>query len=179
MLKLITRTKSAEAMMYTGTPENLAQLIDFTGIPNLEATRVLHQLMLPNDEFVEPGEYVVKHSTGGISSCTAQELELNYKPRFGQLEGVDFGRAIVALKNGMRVCRKGWNGKGMWLRYVSPYHDAHFKVTETPEAQGTLLPWIGMKTADNGFVPWLASQTDVLAEDWVILPDTDTASGGN
>lgn len=54
----------------------------------------------------------------------------------------------------------------MWLRYVDLYSDAQFRVREIEPCEGTLLPWIGMKTADNGFVPWLASQTDILAHDW-------------
>ena len=43
-----------------------------------------------------------------------------------------------------------------------------FQITETDPA-GTFIPWIGMKTADNAFVPWLASQTDMLSEDWIFV----------
>jgi hypothetical protein len=82
---------------------------------------------------------------------------------------LNFGQALDLLKKGVKVARLGWNGKGMWLRLVHPYLDPHFKVTELPGAEGTLLSWVGMKTADNGFVPWLASQTDLLAEDWVLV----------
>jgi len=73
-----------------------------------------------------------------------------------------FGSAIEKLKNGFKVARSGWNGKGMWLKYMNGNNG------ELPRGAKHLLPWIGMKTADNGFVPWLASQTDMLAEDWVI-----------
>jgi hypothetical protein len=66
-----------------------------------------------------------------------------------------FGQAIEALKAGKRVSRAGWNGKGMWLALELP--DANSKMT---------APYIYMKTADDKLVPWLASQTDVLAEDW-------------
>lgn len=69
----------------------------------------------------------------------------------------DFGQALAELKAGKRVARQGWNGKGMWLKLQVP--DAHSKMT---------LPYIYMKTADDKLVPWLASQTDVLAEDWVL-----------
>lgn len=69
-----------------------------------------------------------------------------------------FGEAIAALKQGKRVSRTGWNGKGMWLELQVP--DAHSKMT---------LPYIYMKTAQDDLVPWLASQTDVLAEDWGIV----------
>lgn len=71
---------------------------------------------------------------------------------------MNFGDAISALKGGKRVSRSGWNGKGMWLELQVP--DAHSKMT---------LPYIYMKTAQDDLVPWLASQTDVLAEDWGIV----------
>ena len=71
---------------------------------------------------------------------------------------MNFGDAISALKEGKRVSRTGWNGKGMWLELQRP--DAHSKMT---------LPYIYMKTAQDACVPWLASQTDMLAEDWEIM----------
>lgn len=75
----------------------------------------------------------------------------------------DFGWALNELRAGMRVCRAGWNGKGMWLALVP---EASYEVFGTPRPTGELLPWVGMRTADNTFVPWLCSQTDMLAEDW-------------
>ena len=68
---------------------------------------------------------------------------------------IDFGAAVSLLKAGKRVSRIGWNGKGMWLELQVP--DAHSKMS---------LPYIYMCTAQGDLVPWLASQTDVLAEDW-------------
>lgn len=82
----------------------------------------------------------------------------------------DFGKALLELKAGNKVSRSGWNSKGMFLQLVEPYKD--FKITDDQVSlvtDATLLPWIGMKTADNKFVPWLASQTDVLSEDWGIV----------
>lgn len=70
----------------------------------------------------------------------------------------DFGFALQALKSGKRVTRPGWNGKGMWLELQVP--DEHSKMS---------LPYIYMFTADKHLVPWLASQTDVLAEDWMVV----------
>ena len=93
-------------------------------------------------------------------------------------KGVSFGHAVELLKGGHRVAREGWNGKGMWLTMVYPDDGAN--VPPRPayavyavagivdDATNGCLPWIGMKTADNKFVPWLASHTYVLAEDWVI-----------
>lgn len=77
--------------------------------------------------------------------------------------GLNFGDALCALKAGGRVAREGWNGKGMWLKLVPT--DLAGKISFEHEALDA-LPWIGMKTADEKFVPWLASQTDMLATDW-------------
>lgn len=74
---------------------------------------------------------------------------------------MDIGQALEKLKEGKRVARAGWNGKGMWLILIDT------KMYEVcPFSNEILLPWIGMKTVDDKFVPWLASQTDILAEDW-------------
>lgn len=69
-----------------------------------------------------------------------------------------FGDAIFFLKQGKRVARHGWNGKGMWVELQRP--------TDTSKMT---LPYIFMKTADDNLVPWLASQTDILAEDWTLV----------
>ncbi len=74
-------------------------------------------------------------------------------------EKMTFGEAIEKLKAGKDVERLGWNGKGMWLRLQRQDQDS--KMT---------LPYIYMCTVQGKLVPWLASQTDMLAEDWVIAP---------
>ena len=87
-------------------------------------------------------------------------------------EHMNFGQALELLKKGQKVARMGWNGKGMFLFLVP---GSTFKVNRPPllgiYPEGTEIsycPHIDMKTADGMVVPWLASQTDVLAEDWVI-----------
>jgi len=72
-------------------------------------------------------------------------------------ELLDFGDALAVLRTGKTVYRSGWNGKGMWLDLQVP--DEHSKMS---------LPYIYMKTATGDFVPWLASQTDILANDWEV-----------
>lgn len=68
----------------------------------------------------------------------------------------DFGIALTALKAGKKVYREGWNGKGMWIELQVP--DEHSKMS---------LPYIFMSTVIPGHLcPWVASQTDLLAEDW-------------
>ena len=66
-----------------------------------------------------------------------------------------FSWALKQLRSGLKVKRKGWNGKGMYIELQIPNENS--KMT---------LPYIFMKTVDNNFVPWLASQTDILADDW-------------
>lgn len=78
-----------------------------------------------------------------------------------------FGWALERLKEGRHVDRAGWNGKNMYL------------VLWHPRSEGELctLPYIVMRTATGGFVPWLASQTDVLSEDWAVDPNGPPAPG--
>lgn len=78
------------------------------------------------------------------------------------MPGLDFSAALTCLKMGDRVAREGWNGKGMWLEMAKggTYRD-HSDMT-----QPLSLPFIVMFTANGELVPWLASQTDILANDW-------------
>lgn len=87
--------------------------------------------------------------------------------------GMTFGHALDALKAGQKVAREGWNGKGMFLFLVP---GSQFQVNRAPllgiYPEGTTINYhahIDMKTAQDTVVPWLASQTDVLAEDWTIV----------
>ena len=99
-------------------------------------------------------------------------------------KGVSFGHAVELMKGGHRVARAGWNGKGMFLFLVKGetvteaindcYGDPNrYDVSHTGYEKGEpsmpVVDAIYMKTADNKLVPWLASQTDVLAEDWQIV----------
>ncbi len=88
--------------------------------------------------------------------------------------GFDFGHALAMLKSGNRVARAGWNGKGMFLFLVP---GSTFKVNRPPllgiYPEGTEVEYhahIDMKTAQGYVVPWLASQADMLAEDWHVVP---------
>lgn len=68
---------------------------------------------------------------------------------------MNFGEALEALKNGKRVTREGWNGKGMWLELQVP--DEFSKMRR---------PYIFMRPVDGELVPWVASQSDLLVADW-------------
>ena len=85
-------------------------------------------------------------------------------------ERLNFGEVIAGLKQGKRYARAGWNGKGMFVFLVN---GSNFTVNREPllsiMGAGTEVqyrPHIDMKDADGQVVPWLASQTDMLAEDW-------------
>lgn len=71
---------------------------------------------------------------------------------------MDFAMAITEVKEGKRCAREGWNGKGQYIEMQKP--DAHSKMT---------LPYIYITTVQGDRVPWLASQTDMIAEDWKIV----------
>ena len=76
-----------------------------------------------------------------------------------------FSDALIALKEGKRIARLGWNGKSMWLALCTNWNGNVVPDSEDFE----MLPFIYMRTAQADLVPWLASQTDILAEDWRIL----------
>lgn len=82
-----------------------------------------------------------------------------------------FGDAIRYLKRGLKVARKGWNGKGMFLFVADEIH--FFTKTELKKKNDEpydMLPSITMKTADNKcVVGWVPSQTDMFAEDWMFV----------
>ena len=79
---------------------------------------------------------------------------------------MNFGQAIEALISGKNVARAGWNGKGMYLFLVKGEDLSNIFDPDSCECVDS----IGMKTAQDTFViGWLASQTDMLAEDWVIV----------
>ena len=91
---------------------------------------------------------------------------------------MNFGQAIEALKQGKKVSRAGWNGKGMWLVLVPGTKDVNFTegspYMKAGLTSGEILPHIDMYTVNSegrrAMLPgWLASQTDMLAEDWCIV----------
>lgn len=85
---------------------------------------------------------------------------------------MDFGMALEAMKMGKKVARKGWNGKDMFLFLAEDieFH-TYADLSCVKHLEGELTqPAIVMKTAGDKFcVGWLASQTDMLAEDWLVV----------
>jgi GMP synthase-like glutamine amidotransferase len=137
----------------------------------------------PNDEgflveYLDGGKANHKDYDGYISWSPKDVFERAYRP----VTGMTFGQAIEAMKNGKKVARRGWNGKGMYL-WLMPAatvkaewcREPHLK--EVAEANGGEIECLGtirMFTHDSTgrkavLTGWLASQSDMLCEDWVVV----------
>jgi len=125
-------------------------------------------------EYLDSPTKVHENHANYISWCPKDVFE-----RANRLtDGMTFGLAIEAMKKGLKVQRAGWNGKNMYLCLLRGSNTDDGKNTTSGDysvnrsvvdrAWG-LLPWLGMKTVQGDFVPWLASQTDVLSDDWKIV----------
>ena len=113
-----------------------------------------------------------------LAKVLNDEYGITAEEKVAQTEtGMTFGGAIAALKQGKKVARQGWNGKGMWLwlkegtMVKSDWcHDPALKaIADKNGGEIEALGTVCMKTADNKILSgWLASQTDVLSTDWVV-----------
>ena len=143
---------------------------------------------VPADEDPEDQGFLVEYLDGGRSNHPDYKGYISWSPRdvferaYRPSGTLPFGLALEALKAGHVVTRAGWNGKGMWLsmsgdtphaRYVEQdkfwsKNNSDFALRQGGAAR--VLPCITMKTADDAILMgWLASQSDMLAEDWMIL----------
>lgn len=114
-----------------------------------------------------------------LAKVLNDEYGITAEEKVAQTEtGMTFGGAIAALKQGKKVARQGWNGKGMWLwlkegtMVKSDWcHDPALKaIADKNGGEIEALGTVCMKTADNKILSgWLASQTDVLSHDWVVI----------
>lgn len=165
----------------------------YIGIKRVNAGRMTRQTYndfrgwkLPADENGADDGYLVE-SVNGPANTAAYDGYISWLPtevfnlEFRPVDGLTFGEALEALKAGYKVARKGWNGKGMWLICVPGTSDAQLR-EGTPyyealgEATCQILPHIDMWTVDStgrrAMLPgWLASQTDMLSEDWEIIDE--------
>lgn len=129
--------------------------------------------------------YLVEYTDGGTPNHPVHSGYISWSPAeqfdnaYCATTSLNFGLALEALKKGHRVARAGWNGKGMWLclgggkenvkagDFWNPHTHA-FAISNGGMAE--VLPTIIMKTADDKvLMGWLASQTDMLADDWQIV----------
>lgn len=136
---------------------------------------------VPADENPADHGFMVEYTDGGKANVPGHEGYVSWSPKdvfeaaYQPLDAMSFGHAIVMAKAGKRITRAGWNGKGMFI-YLVP-------AASYPAQRGAAKRWLGedamvpyraylaMKTVDDEVVPWLASQTDMLADDWTVIAE--------
>lgn len=142
---------------------------------------------LPADENGDDEGYLVEYLDGGQKNHPSHDGYVSWSPvavfdnAYRLANRLTFGQALEALKVGHRVARSGWNGKGMWIALSGPLEGRNIAFenfwskpcSEYAREHGgsaTVLPCINMLTATGEILMgWLASQTDMLAEDWTVL----------
>lgn len=135
---------------------------------------------VPSNENPLDDGYLVEYLDGGAANHSDHAGYISWSPKdvfersYRTVAGLTFGTAIELLKAGQKLAREGWNGKGMFIYLVS---GSRFTVNRAPllgiYPEGTVIDYrshIDMRTADGSCVPWVASQTDILAEDWKVVP---------
>lgn len=176
--------------IYCGKCTEVFEMNEFIGIKRVRALAMTRQeyndlrgWTLPDDEVGTDQGFLVEYLDGGKANVAGFEGYVSWSPRevflnaYRPIGGMSFGDALVALESGKRVARFGWNGKGMFLFLVN---GSTFTVNRPPllgiYPEGTTIeycPHIDMRTADGKIVPWLCSQTDMLAKDWCIINSTN------
>lgn len=133
---------------------------------------------LPDDENGSDEGYLVEYIDGGQSNHPDHEGYISWSPSdvfnkaYKQTEGMNFGMAIEAMKMGFKVARKGWNGKDQFVFLIkgSEYQKSlgwgFGEYVGEPSIQSSLA----IKTTANQVqVGWLASQSDMLSDDWAVV----------
>ena len=180
-----------QALKWTG--ENVRELEEFTKDTDDEIwyrdnddTGELYINTLEGEMKANCGDYIIKGVKGEFYPCKPDIFEMSYNDISIQEDrpanddwkkNRDFGWALDRMKHGFRVARNGWNGKGMyiWLVGYARVEKSWVKDAGLLEAIGDrdsieCLGFIRMKTADGKILSgWLASQTDMLANDWEIV----------
>lgn len=145
--------------------------------------------VMPTDEDPEEDGYLVEYTDGGKANHPAHAGYISWSPKpvfeqaYRLTNAMTFGHALEALKMGMKVTRQGWNGRGMYL-WLMPEatvkaewcREPHLKhIAEANGGEVQCLGSIRMFTVNRDgrravLTGWLASQSDMLAEDWMIVP---------
>jgi hypothetical protein len=137
---------------------------------------------LPEDENGADEGYLVEYVDGGQANTEEYEGYVSWSPKdvferaYRQTEGMTFGMAIEAAKKGCKIARKGWNGKNMFVVYQKGYPEGIPANKNTADAFGMnegdlfkVRPYLQMRCADGTHQMWLASQSDILEEDWEVV----------
>jgi hypothetical protein len=146
---------------------------------------------LPEDEkhLANENGFLVEYLDGGKANHPDHEGYISWSPEdvfnnaYKASGEMSFGMAIEAAKRGHKIARKGWNGKNMFVVYMEPLYLPPYNTTDTNrKVNDRTAKWIGedkpldcqayfaMYNAQEQWIPgWLASQSDMLADDWVIV----------
>lgn len=127
--------------------------------------------LIHNPNLAAKLDYIERAYDDDLCLKSCPEIRINeYHIHIPQEEVMDFGVAIMNLKEGRRVARKGWNGKGQYLELATDisYTSAAGQVINCEHAAigNKAIAFVGTSGVQMG---WLASQADMLAEDWIIL----------
>lgn len=168
-----------EAIQYDGTFEGFKEVREFVGNDlcvvspdgDLPTIRTLE-----GDMLVSKDDFVIRGVKGECYPCKPDIFAATYEPEGASVcpATFDFGQALRFLKAGRRLRRRNWNGKGMFIYHMPGYLDGISATPPTAKALGIPMgeivrtrPYLAMKDAQDMIVTgWLASQTDLLAEDW-------------
>lgn len=153
--------------LVNATPMNRQQYNDFRG------------WVLPDNEDGADEGYLVETLNGGKANTAEYKGYVNWLTKdafdktYRKVDGMTFSDALRLVKMGVPVRRAGWNGKGLFIFMVQ---GSSFTVNRPPLnelfPEGTIIDYRGhidMKTVDGSIVPWVASQTDLLGEDWEVV----------
>lgn len=136
---------------------------------------------LPTDENGSDEGYLVEYLDGGTPNVAGFEGYVSWSPKevfdkaYRTVDQMTFGDALTFMKQGRKVARAGWNGKGMFIYRVAANK---YPTSGNPNSPvegmfaDNMVPYgayYAMKTADDNVVPWLCSQTDMEAEDWTLI----------
>ncbi len=125
--------------------------------------------------YEEDGESIYKLHTDGKAYCVRDTKHFVVIPPKAAPTTIDFSKALLAMKAGECVYREGWNGKGMFCYYVpANKYPASGNTMATMEGvyEDDMVPYEGyaaMKTARGTVIPWICSQSDMFASDWVVV----------
>ena len=146
---------------------------------------------LPGDEDGTDDGYLVEYLDGGKTNDHRHKGYISWNPKevfdnaYREVDGLSFGLAIEAAKKGMKIARKGWNGKDMFVVMQPSLDLPPFNTQGTARKVNDRTakfigedkplhcpPYFAMKAANEDWIcGWLASQTDMLADDWMILDE--------
>jgi hypothetical protein len=178
-----------QAIQFDGSGASATEITKFAGgLATMKRVREEYgdgrdyDLVIPTlegEHTASPGDFIIRGVKGEFYPCKPDIFAATYEPvgdsgDFTPAKGLGFGAALLLLKQGKKLRRPGWNGKGMYIVRQPGYPEGIGANANTARAlgisEGTIVktrPYLAMMDAQGMLVTgWLASQTDLLAEDW-------------